>query len=377
MEQWKQYFYQPEPISEWIKEATIVIDTNLLLAAYQWRELTFSEVLKVLEKLKKEKRLKIPLQVIEEFSRNRPKQIMQRINDINTIVSKLNKDNKTLQQKLPMLHETDDLLKQAEESRVNYNKAIDNYNDSLGNLKRKLENLFFDDPILKQIENICEGIVISPDKDLVELEKEGNERFKNNIPPGHKDKTKEENKYGDYIIWATILELKEDVVFVSSDEKKDWLYSNSKNSSTLVAKRELTEEFNNKNNKRFAHITPKILIDLINPNVSDEVKEDLENIKMNDVFSVKREGIMYIYNKIHNLIETFREEAKISYTSNVMDSLKLLHRDQLISKELYLKLKEIFNRDAYSNSSYSTVILKELQETYRQLMIEYYEFSIN
>ncbi|MFP7340338.1 PIN-like domain-containing protein [Bacillus safensis] len=102
MEPWRKYLFQPNPVSEWIDEAIIVVDTNVLLAAYQWRELTFSEVVTVLEELKKNNRLIIPLQVIEEFSKNRPQQIMQRINDINTIISTLKKDNTSLEQKLPM-----------------------------------------------------------------------------------------------------------------------------------------------------------------------------------------------------------------------------------------------------------------------------------
>ncbi|WP_144491344.1 PIN-like domain-containing protein [Bacillus sp. WP8] len=59
MDEWKYHLYQPEPVSEWLNEAIIVIDTNVLLAAYQWREITVNEVLQVLEGIKKEGRLRI------------------------------------------------------------------------------------------------------------------------------------------------------------------------------------------------------------------------------------------------------------------------------------------------------------------------------
>lgn len=45
MKDWKRYLYQPKPASELLKDATIVIDTNVLLAAYQWREVTVNKVL--------------------------------------------------------------------------------------------------------------------------------------------------------------------------------------------------------------------------------------------------------------------------------------------------------------------------------------------
>ncbi|MEC3849052.1 PIN-like domain-containing protein [Bacillus velezensis] len=85
MKDWKRYLYQPKPASELLKESTIVIDTNVLLAAYQWREVTVNKVLTTLQRLKSEDRLRIPLQVIKEFSKNRTKEIKQRMNDIDQV----------------------------------------------------------------------------------------------------------------------------------------------------------------------------------------------------------------------------------------------------------------------------------------------------
>lgn len=79
--------------SFWVaKRCDIVIDTNVLLAAYQWREVTVNKVLTTLQRLKGEDRLRIPLQVIKEFSKNRTKEIKQRMNDIDQVISKLQRD---------------------------------------------------------------------------------------------------------------------------------------------------------------------------------------------------------------------------------------------------------------------------------------------
>lgn len=70
---------------------------------------------------------------------------------------------------------------------------------------------------------------------------EGDVRISHRLPPGFKDSTKTENKYGDLIIWYEILEhlktlnerLSKDktqwnVIFVSNDEKPDWVYAPQK-----------------------------------------------------------------------------------------------------------------------------------------------------
>ncbi len=62
-----------------------------------------NEVLQALEIIKKEKRLRIPLQVIKEFSLNRPKQIKQRMNDVDQIISKFQADLKPIIERLSML----------------------------------------------------------------------------------------------------------------------------------------------------------------------------------------------------------------------------------------------------------------------------------
>ncbi|PSU23149.1 PIN-like domain-containing protein [Photobacterium kishitanii] len=62
--------------------------------------------------------------------------------------------------------------------------------------------------------------------------REGDTRFEHRLPPGFKDGGKGENRFGDLIIWYEILskskELKEKfdhVLFLSNDEKLDWVYA--------------------------------------------------------------------------------------------------------------------------------------------------------
>ncbi|MFS3914301.1 PIN-like domain-containing protein [Bacillus australimaris] len=164
MNLWKNHLYQPEAVSEWLNKATIVIDTNVLLAAYQWRKITVNEVLQVLEDIKKEDRLRIPLQVIKEFSVNRPKQIKQRMNDVDQIISRLQADVKPIKERLPMLQNKEDSAYIVETLRENYNLALKQYKDELLSLRDEIKKLFIEDPFLDKLMKIGDGAVVSSDK---------------------------------------------------------------------------------------------------------------------------------------------------------------------------------------------------------------------
>ncbi|GLZ63535.1 PIN domain-containing protein [Bacillus velezensis] len=314
MNDWKQYLYQPKPFSELLKDSTIVIDTNVLLAAYQWREVTVKEVLKTLQRIKDEGRLRIPLQVIKEFSKNRTKEIKQRMNDIDQVISSLQKDNKPISKRVPML-EGKDILQNIEVLQSNYHKALNEYKDELVKFRDHLKNLFYEDHFMDSILEITEGVVLFPpegktDKELI---KEAEERFKNKIPPGYKDNPKEENSSGDYIIWSSILQLDTNVIFVSGDKKEDWVYQDNKG-NPIVARHELVEEFFMQTGKDFAHVTPKDFITHLNPSVSENVKEDLSSYlivsesdqkNINSLYEVLLRNIASISRKISLLCRKY------------------------------------------------------------------------
>ncbi|MGV6980934.1 PIN-like domain-containing protein [Bacillus pumilus] len=342
MDQWKKHLYQPEPVSEWIDEAIIVIDTNVLLAAYQWRKITVNEVLQALEIIKKKKRLRIPLQVIKEFSLNRPKQIKQRMNDVDQIISKFQADLKPIIERLPMLQNKDDSPLLVETLRENYNKALKEYKDELLALRNEIKNLFIKDPFLDRLLEICEETVISSEKKLADLIHEASKRFKDKIPPGYKDSSKESNSSGDFLIWSTILEIERDVVFVSGDTKEDWVYSD-KNGESIVARQELSQEFYDKTGKRFAHITPTELINHMNPSVSETIREDLERLGLEGESFY--ENLKSTYSSIYNLLIEICKLQNIECDENneIKDIIQLLLEQKLISEKLFNKINTLTN----------------------------------
>ncbi|RPK06527.1 hypothetical protein BSBH6_00150 [Bacillus subtilis] len=340
MEDWKKYLHQPKPVTQLLNDSIIVIDTNVLLAAYQWREVTVNEVLNALQKIKDEKRLRIPLQVIKEFSRNRPHEIQQRMNDLDTLISKMQKE-KPLIERVPML-EGKDSLKEIEELRENYNKAVKNYRDGLINLRDHLKELFYNDHFLDKIMELAEGTILLPEQTEQDLEKEAKERFKLKIPPGFKDSSKEENSSGDFIVWSSILQLKSNVVFVSGDKKPDWVYQDSKK-NPITARRELVEEFFIKTGRDFAHITPKDFITSLNPAVSEHVKEDLvnyetinqQNLSKKDKENINKNSFLkMVSERIIFLLEDLCYKNNITIGRSVYDDLASLTEKRIITEKI-------------------------------------------
>ncbi|MFF2015728.1 PIN-like domain-containing protein [Paenibacillus sp. NPDC058177] len=103
---WKKSIFQPKSLAEIIDSANIVVDTNVLLAAYQWKEVTVNEVLDALNQLAQEGRLLIPNQVVTEFAKNRPGRIIEMIRYLQQISQSL-QPQKKLDQTIPALYVTD------------------------------------------------------------------------------------------------------------------------------------------------------------------------------------------------------------------------------------------------------------------------------
>lgn len=106
--------------------------------------------------------------------------------------------------------------------------------DSLGQYTRAFSQQFNPGVIHQQIvEHLSVSIL---DSDLAALcmraSSEGHVRFEHRLPPGFHDGNKDENRFGDLIIWFEILQTSADrainfpkVLFITNDEKSDWVYA--------------------------------------------------------------------------------------------------------------------------------------------------------
>lgn len=240
-------FYSPtdEEISNaWRDKNTIFIfDTNVFLDIYSYKESTREDFFSSLEKLKEN--IWIPFHVGLEYQRNRlsvisrAKAVFRHAKkELNAMKGLENKDEiKRITDMFPsLLKKTSDLSKKID-------SLIDGYENSLKELDDKQPCVRSHDRIREKLNELfCDKVGDAPSQEKInEIESEGEDRYKNKIPPGFKDDNKEEffcygnvrykNKYGDLIIWKQIIEHLDsnkeinNVIFITNDTKKDWWFT--------------------------------------------------------------------------------------------------------------------------------------------------------
>jgi hypothetical protein len=256
-----QYSYSDtEGYAEVWKSALFVFDTNVLLNLYRYQTNTREELLSVLEKLAD--RIWIPHHVALEFQRNRISVIAEqgrRFNDIRQVVEKI---------QTSLITEISNLNLQKRHALINpeplvsgFEKIAKGFLKELDNLEKNQQPINSKDLLQQKIEEIFENKVGSPytAKEIEELNKDAEKRYKSKIPPGYKDKPKEKDeqeefqhedviykkKYGDFIVWKQLLDYastydSKKLIFVTDDGKEDWWAQAS--GKTLGPRAELREE---------------------------------------------------------------------------------------------------------------------------------------
>lgn len=276
-EQFKGYYnLEEKEFEELWNNGIFIFDTNVLLNLYRYQYDTRDALLKVMEKLTN--RVWIPYHVGLEFQRNRPIVIAEQYKKFSEVKNIIDKSIFTMKK------EFDNLQLKTRHSYINPDKLIENlesiknsfFND-LEKLEKTSINTSSRDEIRERIDNLFKNNIGLPPKDQEEIDeimKEGELRYKKNIPPGFKDISKDEKapdeftysnitykrKYGDLIIWKQIIghvktKLYKNIVFITDDSKADWFWKIESNGpKTLGVRPELREEFYRETNVENFHI---------------------------------------------------------------------------------------------------------------------------
>jgi hypothetical protein len=241
-------FYNPtdEEIADaWRHENTVFIfDTNVLLDIYSYKEITRKDFFSSLEKLKGN--IWIPFHVGLEYQRNRLEIISKAKAAFRHAKEELN-SIKSLETKNKIKSITDmfpSLLEKTSKLSKDIDKLISDYENDLNELDEKQPCVRSHDKIREKLNDLfCDKVGAEPSQDKIDaIEKDGEERYKNKIPPGFCDESnkkdecfyyggvKYKKKYGDLIIWKQIIEYLEsnkninNVIFITNDLKRDWWY---------------------------------------------------------------------------------------------------------------------------------------------------------
>jgi len=229
-------------IDKIINDAIFVLDTNSLLVPYQTGKNDIEQIRKIYSKLISENRLYIPEHALKEFAKNRSIKISELFSNIDISLSSIPSIRSF---EYPILGDLE-AYKALNDSREDVSKAIKKYKECLKNLQDGIAKWNWSDPVTIMYSNTFpETIIFSTALTEEELLKEYLTRLDFDIPPGNKDKSKESNAIGDFLIWKSILELgkttNKDIVFISNDEKNDWILKG--NNKSISTKYELVHEF--------------------------------------------------------------------------------------------------------------------------------------
>ncbi|MFJ6194411.1 PIN domain-containing protein [Bacillus thuringiensis] len=317
MKAFEKYFnYQPDFKKLFEEGAIIVPDTNFLLAAYQSRNVTIDEVKKVLEGLNRNNRLIIPEQVIQEFSENRQRIILEQIASIDDETNKVYNPQKEMKKFMPAAEASAEIV-DAQKKRDDLYNASQEYKNSLKKVREKILALINHDEYFEFIKELCHKSFYPYSKSKDILREEGLRRISLGIKPGTN-----ENKIdptGDYIIWSEMMTLKQNVIFVSNDQKKDWIHKNNKNQQLGVDQTLLSEFFSVTEGKYFIHVTPKEFIKFLVPELEKSIEEDLD--RANTIISLDAKKINAI-SENRNFWEIIL--SRIPTTEDVRDVEKII-----------------------------------------------------
>lgn len=216
-------------------QTLIILDTNILAYLYKLHEAARQEFFAWSDAAVLSERLAIPAWAASEY--------LSRVTGKNLeSYTPKSKEPTQIKKALENLHQTaalfvdDEILRRTsfQGDRVAYingfRAAIEELEKHLGVFKHQFDA----GTIHQQIQDHLSTCIL--DSDLSSLcsraAHEGAARFEHRMPPGFKDGNKDENPYGDLIIWYEILEKSNaasaqfpKVLFVTNDEKSDWVYA--------------------------------------------------------------------------------------------------------------------------------------------------------
>ncbi|MFD5207551.1 PIN-like domain-containing protein [Streptomyces anulatus] len=222
----------PSDYERVVKNGLVVLDTNAILNLYRYTDEARKELFGVLRGL--HDRLWIPNQVATEFWRNRESAVSdldyfgdELISEIEETRQQMERSLRTWANRVALqggqLKSILDILDPA------FKPVLEKVQEIAGERSEGKSRNTFEDPVLLELQDVLVRKVGAA-MDRTEYESavtEGLRRVEEKIPPGYKDKKKDDGyAAGDYLVWAqTIKEAKFrrcEVLLITGDVKEDW-----------------------------------------------------------------------------------------------------------------------------------------------------------
>lgn len=316
--------------------AIFVFDTNVLLNLYRYQSTTRDALFEVMERL--HDRVWIPYHVGLEFQRNRLKVIAEQHKRYSEVRNIITKSLSGIQSEL------DGLQLKKRHTHINPDKLVENINNiktdffaELDSLEEKSISVTSEDRIRERIDALFNDQVGNAPENQSEINsffEDGEARYKNAIPPGFKDSSKDEKnpdefsysgliykrKFGDLIIWKQMIHYAEqsklkNLIFITDDSKSDWWWKiDSNGSKTLGARPELIDEIRREANvENFYIYNTEGFLNYANEQLGTQVtKEAIEEVRE---ISVARRAMSHSPRMMHKIAMS-AEKAVYEWLSN-------------------------------------------------------------
>lgn len=272
--------YNFEPLSQqdedvlW-QNAVIAFDTSALCNLYDLTEHYRGTMVKILSFLKD--KIWIPYQVKAEYLRNRmkainnPKVEKYRLPDVaksHFVIAVRNCikewENNTYYHPYIEQNKLELLKNEIEEANKHIRTIKDTIKEQYTKRCDEIKKLEENDPLLKLVNSFATGTPFSF-AEIKKILKEGEFRYRNQIPPGYEDAKGKDGirMYGDLIIWKSIIAYAQDngkdIIFVTNDNKKDWVIQEGQYKGQPLP--ELLTEFEEESNHKIWFYSSENFID--------------------------------------------------------------------------------------------------------------------
>lgn len=260
-------------------DALFIFDTNVLLNLYRYSEKSSDEFIHTITELND--RVWLPFQVGLEFNRNRLNVLSDQRNNYTNFEKKIQDliDEIENRNRNPFFSQslTEKFIEIKEELNIEIENKVKAYESSIKT-----------DPILEKINSAFDCKVGKPfsSDEISQIQKEGEKRYQNRIPPGYCDiKKPEYERYGDLFLWKQIIQKSKesqiDVIFVLDDRKEDWWFEH--HSKTISPRPELLKEFRINTEQNIHFYKPFQFLEYSNKylesQIADDVIEEVKNYK--------------------------------------------------------------------------------------------------
>lgn len=343
--------------------AIFVFDTNVFLNLYRYSNRLRTQLLEAFDSM--HTRVWMPYQVAYEFAKDRCKVILEANKRFDNCQKDIDEFVSGWTRKINLDKEDNDI------------NSLRTFLEKWVNNKKMSFTTFdiHDDSVFLNLLELFNGKTGTPysSKDKEKIEKEGEERYSKKIPPGYKDAKKEDNKFGDLLVWKEILQYAKsnnvDIIYVTQDKKEDWW--NICEGITIGPRVELRKEFYDETNQRFHMYTLTSFLSYYNEHkgisIDKSALDEIEQVDKEtlDTYSSKGNSYLPIIDRMisDEMKKTFSPKNKVfrdyiahSVTDEYLDSLSNIYekiqekksREQLSEKEKeFLLLYQEVSRAGY------------------------------